>query len=83
MYSEERSEKSTGTAARVPPRPCRIRIVVRVRSFSISWTSRSGNASLAKQAFSKTKRAWPRPSAASLAPGAKRSPPYAVTGRSG
>ena len=69
MYSEERSEKSTGTTALVPPRPCRMRTVVRVRRFSISWTSRSGSMSSSKQAFSKTKRARERPSAASGVPG--------------
>ena len=36
MYSDERSEKSTGVTARTLDRPWRIRIVVRVSSFSIS-----------------------------------------------
>ena len=75
MYSDERSEKSTGTTAAMLDLPWRMRIVVRVRSFSISWTSRSGIASCSKQACSYTRRARDTPSAASTAPGANRSPP--------
>ena len=56
MYSDERSEKSTGTTARTLARPCRIWTVVRVSSFSSSWTSRSDSTSCSKQACSYTWR---------------------------
>ena len=83
MYSEERSVKSTGTVVRVLLRPWRMRIVVRVSSFRISWTSASGRTLVSRLAVSKTASAWDSGSGASLLPGANSSPPYLVTGKSG
>ena len=46
-------EVDLGITDRVPPRPWRMWMVVRVRSFRISWTSPSASTSSSKKALSK------------------------------